>query len=68
MISGACDIVDVEQLYHFVGTKDGIQRLGPIMFPSRWKISVFSNWNQALQLGRITFGRSGRSGIRCPAA
>jgi hypothetical protein len=54
VISGACPLLEPEHTYHFVGTKDDVQRIGPIMFPSRWKIAVLSNWNRALRLGRLT--------------
>jgi hypothetical protein len=54
VISGACPLLEPEHTYHFVGTKDDVQRIGPIMFPSRWKIAALSNWNRAVRLGRLT--------------
>ena len=66
VISGACKVVELEQLYHVAGEKDGVQRIGSIMFPTRWKIAVLSNWNQALRLGRISFVPLGPVGHQVP--
>ncbi|MBC5800404.1 MAG: CAAX protease [Candidatus Eremiobacteraeota bacterium] len=66
VISGACKLSRLEQLYHHAGSKDGVQRLGPIMFPTRWKIAVLSNWNRALRLGRISFIALGPVGHQVP--
>ncbi len=54
VISGDDPILELEHLYHLVGKKDRIEPIGPIMFPSRWKIAVLSNWNRARRLGRLT--------------
>jgi predicted Abi (CAAX) family protease len=66
VISGNCRILETEHLYHFVGDKDGVQRLGPAMFPSRWKIAVISNWNRALRLGRLSIFGLGPVGHNVP--
>jgi predicted Abi (CAAX) family protease len=66
VISGSAHILDLEHLYHFTGTKDAIQRLGPIMFASRWKLAVFSNWNRAVRLGRLTQYSLGPVGHQVP--
>jgi predicted Abi (CAAX) family protease len=66
VISGDCRILDLEHLYHLVGDKDGIERIGPIMFPSRWKIAVLSYWNRALRLGRLTQYSLGPVGHQVP--
>ncbi len=66
VISGDCRILELEHLYHLVGTKDDIQRLGPIMFASRWKIAVLSNWNRAVRLGRLTQFSLGPVGHQVP--
>ncbi|MBV8597091.1 MAG: CAAX protease [Candidatus Eremiobacteraeota bacterium] len=54
VMSGSGWFLDLGHVYHQVGDKDNIQRLGPILFPSRWKIMSLSQWNRALRLGRIT--------------
>lgn len=55
VISGNGRATEAEQLYHLVGTKDPIERLGPIMFPRRWAIAPLSYWNRAKRKGKITF-------------
>ena len=66
VISGSARLLELEHLYHFHGTKDGIERLGPIMFASRWKIAPLSNWNRALRLGRISIHSLGPVGHQVP--
>ncbi|WP_017297062.1 hypothetical protein [Nodosilinea nodulosa] len=55
VISGNSRATEAEQLYHLVGTKDPVERLGPIMFPRRWAIAPLSYWNRAKRKGKITF-------------
>ena len=66
VISGSAQLLDLEHLYHFHGTKDDIERLGPIMFASRWKLSPLSNWNRALRLGRVSIHSLGPVGHQVP--
>ncbi len=51
VISGDNPLLQLRRLYHLVGDKDMIERAGPAMFPSRWKIMVRSYWNVAKRLG-----------------
>ncbi len=51
VISGDNPLLQLRRLYHLVGDKDMIERAGPVMFPSRWKIMVRSYWNVAKRLG-----------------
>ncbi|MGB9650820.1 MAG: hypothetical protein WCB01_03370 [Candidatus Cybelea sp.] len=51
VISGDDPLLQLRRLYHLVGDKDMIERMGPAMFPSRWKIMVRSYWNVAKRLG-----------------
>ncbi len=55
VISGSGRVLEAEQLYHLVGAKDPVERLGPIMFPRRWAIAPLSYWNRAKRKGKITF-------------
>jgi predicted Abi (CAAX) family protease len=66
VISGNCQILVLEHLYHFFGDKDGVERLGPIIFPSRWKIAASSSWNRALRLGRLSIHGLGPVGHQVP--
>jgi hypothetical protein len=61
VISGNCNILKLEHLYHLVGDKDGVEKLGLIMFPGRWKIFPLSYWNRAKRRGKITFTGFGRT-------
>jgi len=66
VMSGDCDFLAFDHLYHFVGRKDGVERLGTKMFASRWKIAPLSNWNRALRLGRISIVDAGPIGHQVP--
>lgn len=55
VISGNTGGMVIERLYHLVGEKDGIEKLGPIMFPGRWPFLFLSNWNRAKRRGKISF-------------
>ncbi|NES07839.1 MAG: peptidase, partial [Okeania sp. SIO2F4] len=55
VISGNTGAMEVERLYHLVGEKDGVEKLGPIMFPGRWPIVFLSNWNCAKRRDKISF-------------
>jgi predicted Abi (CAAX) family protease len=66
VISGNCNILEIEHLYHLVGAKDTVEKIGPIMFPGRWKISFLSYWNRAKQRGKITLIPLGPVGHQVP--
>ncbi len=54
VISGNCNILKLEHLYHLVGEKDEVEQIGPIMFPGRWKLFPLSYWNRAKRRGKIS--------------
>ncbi len=54
VMSGSGRFLDLEHVYHQIGDNDGIQKLGPLLFASRWKIMWLSYWNRAERLGRIS--------------
>jgi predicted Abi (CAAX) family protease len=66
VMSGNARLLELEHLYHFFGEKDGVQAVGPVMFPSRWKIAVLSNWNRAARLGRLSIFSLGPVGHQIP--
>jgi hypothetical protein len=66
VISGNDPILDLEHLHHLVGDKDRVERIGPVLFPSRWKIVALSNWNRARRLGRLTQISLGPVGHQVP--
>lgn len=68
VISGNTGAMEAERIYHLVGQKDIVEKLGPVMFPGRWGLYLLSNWNQAKRRGKINFfslgtvGHMGNSG------
>jgi hypothetical protein len=60
VLSADPGVLELEHLYHLRGKRDGVQRVGMILSPSRWHIGrmdflPLSRWNQARRAGRITF-------------
>jgi predicted Abi (CAAX) family protease len=66
VISGNCNILKLEHLYHLVGDEDGVEQIGPIMFPGRWKIFPLSYWNRAKRRGKISIFSMGQVGHQVP--
>jgi hypothetical protein len=66
VISGNAHILETEHLYHFVGQRDTIERLGPLLFPSRWPVAVLSRWNRARRLGKVSIYSLGPVGHQVP--
>ncbi|BAZ08487.1 hypothetical protein NIES4071_02920 [Calothrix sp. NIES-4071] len=53
VISANIDVLKLEHLYHLVGDKDTVERIGPVMFPGRWPIFFLSYWNRAKRMGKV---------------
>jgi hypothetical protein len=66
VISGSCRFDRIQLLSHFVGTKDRVAPLGPILFPSRWRVAYKSPWNRALRTGRVRVYSLGPVGHQVP--
>jgi predicted Abi (CAAX) family protease len=66
VISGNCDVLKLEHLYHLVGEKDSVEKIGPVVFPGRWKLFFLSYWNRAKKLGRISLISLGAVGHQVP--
>ncbi|WP_289501167.1 CAAX protease [Gloeocapsopsis sp. IPPAS B-1203] len=66
VMSANNNFLKLEQLYHIVGDKDTVERMGPIMFPGRWKIFVLSYWNRGKRKGKITILSAGPVGHQVP--
>lgn len=54
VISGNTGAMVTEHLYHLVGEKDSVEKVGAIIFPGRWPITLLSNWNCAKRRGKIS--------------
>lgn len=63
---GHDNILRLEHIYHLVGDKDPVERLGPILFPKRWKLLFLSYWNRAKQRGAVTLISLGPVGHQTP--
>ncbi|MGF1568019.1 MAG: CAAX protease [Nodosilinea sp.] len=66
VISANSNILKLEHLYHLVGEKDQVERIGPKMFPGRWRLFPLSYWNRAKRRGKITFIPMGPVGHQVP--
>ncbi len=62
VMSGNNNALKLEHLHHFVGDKDLLERLGPILFPRRWRIVFLSYWNRAKRRGKISITSLGPVG------
>lgn len=66
VISGNINILSLSHLYHLVGDKDGVERIGPTIFPGRWKIFFLSYWNRARRMGKVQQISLGSVGHQVP--
>lgn len=66
VMSANNNVLKLEHLYHVVGEKDSVERLGPIMFPGRWPLFALSYWNRAKRKGKITILSAGPVGHQVP--
>lgn len=48
-------LLELDGVYHLLGKRDRIARLGPILFPARLPVLPYSSWNQAKASGLIQF-------------
>jgi hypothetical protein len=54
VLSAKNNFLKLEHLYHLAGEKDGIERIGPAIFPGRRQWFPLSYWNRAMRRGKIT--------------
>ncbi|PSB23645.1 CAAX protease [Stenomitos frigidus] len=54
VMSANNNFLKLEHLYHVAGNKDGIERIGPAIFPGRRQWFPLSYWNRAMRRGKIT--------------
>lgn len=66
VMSANNNFLKLEHLYHIVGDKDSVERIGPVMFPGRWKLFPLSYWNRAKRRGKITILSAGPVGHQVP--
>ncbi len=58
-ISSDSGLLQLQHLYHLVGSKDNVHKLGPMLCPGRWPVFAYSTWNQLKQQGKITLMSTG---------
>jgi len=66
VMSANNNFLQLEQHYHVVGDKDFVERIGPVIFPGRWKVFPLSFWNRAKRRGNISFISAGSVGHQVP--
>lgn len=66
VMSANNNFLKLEHLYHLVGEKDTVERIGPIIFPGRWKWFFLSYWNRAKRKGKISIISLGEVGHQVP--
>ncbi|WP_411871835.1 hypothetical protein [Vulcanococcus limneticus] len=66
VFAGNTHILEAEHLYHLLGDRDPVARLGPLLFPRRWRWQVLSYWNRARRRGKVTIRSMGPVGHALP--
>ncbi|WP_448601510.1 CAAX protease, partial [Thermoleptolyngbya sp.] len=66
VMSANNNVLALEHLYHIVGEKDMVERIGPIIFPGRWKLFPLSFWNRGKRKGKVTVLSAGPVGHQVP--
>jgi hypothetical protein len=59
VFSGENGFADADRVYHLRGTRDAIEDIGGIVFPTRWYVFATSPFNRARLAGRYAEGLSG---------
>ncbi len=55
VLSGNNGVLEIDRLYHLRGDRDLLAKIGAIMFPTRWPLLTWSDWNMARAKGRLQF-------------
>jgi len=66
VFAGNNRFLQAEHLFHLVGECDKVAPLGSILFPRRWSVHHYSDWNRALRRGRVTLVPLGPVGHELP--
>ncbi len=46
-------LLSAQHVVHVIGTGDGVQRMGALLFPGRWPLFPHSPWNRARKYGKL---------------
>ncbi len=66
VFAGNNQFLEAEHLFHLVGEKDRVERLGPLVFPGRWRCQPLSYWNRAKRRGKVSLISLGPVGHELP--
>jgi predicted Abi (CAAX) family protease len=66
VMSANNNFLKLEHLYHLVGDRDRVARLGSFLFPGRTRLFPLSYWNRALRKGKISQISLGAMGHQVP--
>lgn len=66
VFSGNNNSLKLEHFYHLVGDQDIVERVGPVFFPKRWKLSFLSYWNRTKRMGKVSLIGLGPVGHQLP--
>jgi predicted Abi (CAAX) family protease len=66
VMSANINVLKLGHLYHLVGNKDGVAKLGPLLFPGRRQWFPLSYWNRAMRKGKISEISLGPVGHQVP--
>ena len=66
VFAGSNQILAAEHLFHLVGERDRVERLGPVAFPGRWRLQPLSYWNRARRRGKVSLISLGPVGHELP--
>ncbi len=66
VFAGSNQILAAEHLFHLVGERDRVERIGPLAFPGRWRLQPLSYWNRARRRGKVSLISLGPVGHELP--
>lgn len=66
VFGGHNNVLPVEHVYHLVGDRDPVERIGAVMFPKRWRLLFLSYWNRAKRRGQVSLISLGPVGHQSP--
>ncbi len=66
VFAGNNDLLQASHLFHLVGDRDPVERLGPLAFPGRWRLLALSPWNRARRRGKVSLLSLGPVGHELP--
>jgi len=66
VFAGNNEVLEASHLFHLVGDRDPVERLGPVAFPGRWRLLALSPWNRARRRGKVSLLSLGPVGHELP--